>query len=94
MPRCKPDKLSKRAQILIPELLNRVLLYLDRSDYTKLVSISRHWFYCVASLLWRHVTGLSRLFSLVPNLKTTLKRKPGADVSERIVVRTQCIVGN
>ncbi|KDN47116.1 hypothetical protein RSAG8_03893, partial [Rhizoctonia solani AG-8 WAC10335] len=85
MLRLKPGNLSGRAQILIPELLNLVLVYLDRSDYAKLVSISQHWFHCVVPLLWQNVTGLTRLFSLVPNTKVTIKRETGTDATERIV---------
>ncbi|KAL5633353.1 hypothetical protein ACGC1H_003745 [Rhizoctonia solani] len=86
MTRLKPGKLSKRAQILIPELLNLILVHLDRSDYTRLVSVSQLWFHCIVPLLWQNITGLTRLFSLIPNTKVTIKKKLGNDTSERIVI--------
>ncbi|KAF8606215.1 hypothetical protein BDV93DRAFT_363455 [Ceratobasidium sp. AG-I] len=51
----------------VPELIGLICEHTEDSDLASLLRVSQRLFYCVAPLVWRDVSRITELITLLPN---------------------------
>ncbi|KAF8609086.1 hypothetical protein BDV93DRAFT_504533 [Ceratobasidium sp. AG-I] len=53
----------------VPELIGLICGFVENSSLVNLSTVSRGFFHCAAPLIWKEVTGLAKLLTLLPRLE-------------------------
>ncbi|KAG8689597.1 hypothetical protein FRC08_010874, partial [Ceratobasidium sp. 394] len=68
----------------LPELLEAILVHLTRSDLAKIMRLSRFYFACAGALVWKDLTGVTKLLSLIPGTRVRSSRHIVATITHII----------
>ncbi|KAF8605609.1 hypothetical protein BDV93DRAFT_554462 [Ceratobasidium sp. AG-I] len=67
----------------LPELVRLICSFAETVHLVKLLTVSHHFFYCAAPLIWREVSGITKLLDLLPDLGSD-QLNQGIHPSDRI----------
>lgn len=70
----------------VPELIGLICSDMEHSHLAKLLMVSRSIFYCVAPLIWKNVSGITRLLSLLPSLDLNEQQLLNLNVSCHVLI--------
>jgi hypothetical protein len=65
---------SSSLALATPDLLYKIFDYLS-DDLTRLLRVSRMFFSCVSPTIWKSISGVSKLLTLIPGSKITTRKR-------------------